>query len=165
MPATRIARAVLPPCVSSSATQRSSIMSQSRGVRRRCCIAASIVAAGFGPIGPYQVLQLSSGYVSTRTLLDAIRLAPHAQRQNAERLAGGVHDQHAQLLVVAEVPPVGFQPIERVKERGVRASPANSEFHSRRYCDNSSMSLISTTSTMSERSSGVIEFEIGLCKP
>ena len=88
MPAMRIARAVLPPCVASSATQRSSIMSQSRGVRRRCCIAASIVDAGFGPIGPYHVLQLSSGYVNTRTLLKRyVSVRTHSGRMPM-RLAG-----------------------------------------------------------------------------
>ena len=77
----------------------------------------------------------------------AVLFGAHAQRQNAERLAGRVDDQHAELLVVAKVPPVGFEPIERVKERG-SGVPGTASSTASDIATSSSMSLISTTSTM-----------------
>ena len=44
-------------------------------------------------------------------------LADH-QRQDARRAIVGQHDQHAESLSRAEVPPIDLQPLQRLKERG-----------------------------------------------
>ena len=45
-------------------------------------------------------------------------LAADHQRQDARRAIAGQHDQHAQSLPRAEVPPIDLQPFQRLKKRG-----------------------------------------------
>jgi len=53
-------------------------------------------------------------------LADQARLAHHGQRDDSRHLAAFTHDEHSQPLDAAVVPPVRFQPFERLKERRVR---------------------------------------------
>ena len=46
-------------------------------------------------------------------------LQSNAEWHDANRFASGPHEEGAQLLILAEVPPIGFQPFKRLKERGV----------------------------------------------
>ena len=51
---------------------------------------------------------------------DSGGLAADHQRQDARRTVAGQHDQHAECLSGAEVPPVDFQPLERLEKRSPR---------------------------------------------